>query len=139
MTPAEHLDNTVRLAMQAYDSIQTIAGDRISNERRQRFEVAVRERLAQAAQVVACDLDEAKGAGAPKMRAWLATFPGHYVGGHAVLVAADETHALVHLAARFRDVFPEPMRHRTERIDRTLLAPVHLDSEGVSSFYNGDY
>ena len=35
----------VKAALAAYDSIQTMAGDRVSNERRARFEAALRARL----------------------------------------------------------------------------------------------
>lgn len=137
MTPVELLDHAVEMAMQAFD-VEIASWDLGVDLRGERalFEARVRERLAQTFQIVACDLADARE---PKLRAWLATFPGHYIGGHAVVVAADETHALAHLAVRFIDAFPESLRHRTERLDRTLLAPVHLDTEGVSSFDNGDY
>lgn len=71
MTGAERLDYLVRLAMEAWDTAHPRLGvytDRWVDDRRT-FAAAVRERLAQGAQVIECQLADAKDAGRAEGRA----------------------------------------------------------------------
>lgn len=64
------------------------------------------------------------------MRVFFATFPGVWLGGHAVVVAADEDAA--------ESLVRDKMRGALLAGDITLVE-IDTSSEDVPEFYNGDY